>query len=54
MWDELEKNGNDFQYEINKVFDNPAVKEADKGFTPDSYDNYVNMEVSLDRGSHRT
>ena len=35
------------------VFDNPAVQKADKAFTPDSYNNYVNMELILDRGGYR-
>ena len=33
---------------------NPDVKAADNKFTPDSYDNYINMELKLDRGGDRT
>ena len=50
MWAELAEDDKDFQSDFNKVFDNPAVKEADKGFTTDFYNNYVNMELTLYRG----
>ena len=53
MWDKLAEDDEDFQYEFNKVFENPAVKEADKEFTPDSYDKYVNIKLPLDRGGNR-
>ena len=53
MWAELANDDKDFQYEFNKVFDKPAVKEADEEFTPDFYDNYVNMELTLDQGGNR-
>ena len=43
MWAKLEEYGEDFQSEFNKLFDKPDVKEADKEFTTDSYNNYVNM-----------
>ena len=49
MWDELAEDDEDFQSSFNKVFDKPAVKDAEDEFTPDSYDNYVNMELKLDR-----
>ena len=48
MWDKLAEYDEDFQSEFRKVFDNPAVKEADKEFTPNLYDNYVNTEMTLD------
>ena len=32
------------------MFDNTDVKEDDNQFTPDSYDNYINTELALDRG----
>ena len=35
MWAELAEEDEDFQYELNKLFDNPAVKEVDEGLTPD-------------------
>ena len=53
MWDELAENGEDFKEEFNKVFNNPDVKEADDGFTADLYDQYVNMELTLDQGGDR-
>ena len=46
----LAEEDEDFQTEFNRVFDNPEVKDADKDFTPDTFDNYVIMELSLDRG----
>jgi hypothetical protein len=50
LWAELAEEDEDFQTEFNRVFDNQEVKEADEDFTPDTFDNYVNMELSLDRG----
>ena len=47
MCAELSEDDEDFQSEFKKVFDNPDVKEADEELTPDSYDNYVNMELTL-------
>ena len=43
MREELAEDDKDSQSDSNKEFDSPAVKEADKEFTPDLYDNYVNM-----------
>ena len=53
MWAKLAEDNEDFQSEFNKVFDNPDVKEVDEEFTPYLYDNYVNMELTLDRGGYR-
>ena len=53
MWAELGEDGEDFQYDFSKVFYNPAVNESDEEFTPGLYDNYVNMELALDRGGDR-
>ena len=47
IWAELAEDDKDFQSDFNKAFDNPAVKEADKEFTPYLYNNYVNMELTL-------
>ena len=38
---------------IQKKFNNTDVKEAKKGFTSDSYDQYVNMKLALDQGGDR-
>ena len=54
MWSELAEYDEDFQSEFKKVFYNPAVKEADKELSHDSYDNYVNVELKSDRGGDRT
>ena len=40
----------DFVDEFHKTFNCTAVKDADDDFSPDSYDEYINMEVALDRG----
>ena len=53
MWSELAEDDKDFQSEFNKVFDNPAIKEADEEFTPYFYNNYVNIELILDQGGDR-
>ena len=53
IWDELVEDDKEFQYEFNKLFDKPAVKEEDEEFTTDLYDNYVNMELTLYRGGYR-
>ena len=53
MWAELAEYDKEFQSELNKVFENPDVKEADDEFTPYLQNNYVNMELILDRGRYR-
>ena len=40
-----------FMEEFKKVVDDPKVKHADEGFTPDVFDDtYLNMELALPRG----
>ena len=53
MWAKLANDDEDFQSEFKNIFNNPDVKEADEEFTPDSYNDYVNMELTLDRGGDR-
>ena len=53
MWVELAENNDNFKEEFNKLFNNPDVKEADDGFTADSDDQYVNIELRLNRGGDR-
>ena len=53
MWGELAENYNNFKDELNKVFNNPDVKQADNGFTADLYNQYVNTELKLNRGGDR-
>ena len=53
-WKELADGDKDFQNELAIVFDNTDVKEDDDKFTPDSYDNYINMDLALDRGGDQT
>ena len=40
----------DFQEEFEDVVSNPGVKEADDLFTPDTYDQYLQMELALPQG----
>ena len=49
MWKNLADGNEDFQNEFSRVFDNTDVKEDDDQFTPESYDNYINTELALDR-----
>ena len=37
----------DFQEEFDNAVNNPEVKEADEVFTPDTYDQYLQMELAL-------
>ena len=48
MWKDLVDGDEDFQTKFTRLFDNTDVKEDHDQFTPDSYDNYINMELSLD------
>ena len=54
MRKDLANSDEDFQNEFARVFDNTDVKEDDDRFTPDSYDNYINMELALDRGGQQS
>ena len=53
MWKYLADGDEDFQNEFARVFDNTDVKEDDDRFTTDSYDNYINMELTFDRGGEQ-
>ena len=53
MWSDLADGDEDFQNEFARVFDNTDVKEDDYQFTPESYYNYINMELVLDRGGEQ-
>ena len=53
MWKDLVDGNEDFQKEFSRVFDNTDVIEDDYQFTPDSYDNYINMEPALDWGGEQ-
>ena len=53
MWAELAENYENFREEFNKLFNNPDAKEAYNGFTADSYDQCVNMELLLYQGGDR-
>ena len=49
MWKDLADGDEDFQNEFARVFDNTDVREDDDQFTPYCYDNYINIELALDR-----
>ena len=53
MWKDLDNGNEEFQNEFARVFENTDVKEYDDQFNPDSYDNYINMELALDRGGEQ-
>ena len=38
---------------LTKYLKTKIFKKADEEFTPDSYNNYVNMELKLDQGGYR-
>ena len=40
----------DFQEEFDEAVSNPEVKEAHEQFTPDMYDQYLQMELALPQG----
>ena len=40
----------DFQEEFDNAVNNPEVKEVDELFTPDTYDQYLQMEMALPQG----
>jgi hypothetical protein len=48
-WKTMIESDPDFTEEFASTFDNPEVKEADEELDPDTYDNYLNMEIRLDR-----
>ena len=48
-WDLLEDDW-DFADEFNRLFDNTDVPEADDNFDPDTYNDYINKEISVDQG----
>ena len=52
-WKDLVDGVEDFQNELARVFDKTDFKEDYDQFTPDSYDNYINMELALDRGGEQ-
>jgi len=47
-WSDFEDD-QDFIDEFQRVFSSEDIPEADNEFEPDSYDNYISMEVALDK-----
>ena len=50
-WEELAGDDDVFHEEFARVITNGDIPEADDKFDPEIFDNYVNMELSLDRQS---
>ena len=49
-WSDLVEYDQDFADEFNRIYDNTDVPEADDKFDPDSFDSFLGMELSVDRG----
>ena len=49
-WEDLLGEDPDFAAEFNRLFENTEVPEADDTFDPDSFDTYLNIQISIDRG----
>ena len=49
QWQELAGDDEIFYEELARVITNKDIQEADKLFDPESYDNYISMELSLYR-----
>ena len=49
-WANLLEDDEDFAAEFNCLFDNPDVDEADDDLNLDLFDNYLSMELAIDRG----
>ena len=49
-WNDLVESDPDFADEFNRIYDNHDVQEADDNFDPDSFDSFIGMELSVDRG----
>ena len=49
-WSDLLEDDRDSADEFNRLFDNTDVPEADDNFDPDTYDDYINKEISVDQG----
>ena len=53
MWYELADNDEDSREEFNRVFNNTDVNQADDVFIANLYDQFLNMELTLDQGGDR-
>ena len=49
LWEELAGDDEAFYEEFARVITNDDIPEADDEFDPELFDNYVNMEISIDR-----
>ena len=49
-WATLLEDDQDFADEFNWLFDNTNVPKADDDFDPNSYNHYLNMELTIDQG----
>ena len=53
LWEELAGDDEAFYEEFARVITNDDIPEADDEFDPESFDNYVNMEIAIDRHDDR-
>ena len=49
LWEDLVGDGDIFNEEFVRVITNEDITKADDIFDPEEFDNYVNMELALDR-----
>ena len=49
LWEDLAGDNKIFHEEFDRVITNEDIPEADDIFDPEEFDNYVNMELALDR-----
>ena len=49
LWEELAGDDKVFYKELARVITNDDIPEADDEFDPEVFDNYVNMEIAIDR-----
>ena len=52
LWEDLAGDDEIFHEELSRVIPNEDIPEADDIFNPEEFDNYVNMEIALDRNEN--
>ena len=52
IWEDLAGDDEIFHEEFSRVITNEDIPEADDVFDPEEFDNYVNMELALDRHNY--
>ena len=49
LWEDLAGDDEIFHEDFSRVITNEDIREADDIFDPEEFDNYVNMELALDK-----